>query len=154
MKLLRPSVDLASGKCVVLGRLDDDNADVQADGISLGLSEQLGCALGNLVDTFHTLWRFRNCEAGRTYVIRYHLYRASEAGLEYWAKGDNAGILSGEAFTAPTSLARGKGGVWEIRFSPKQSGECSVKVGYDFRDAGKLLFVDRIDIVPANLDGG
>ncbi|MDY6850606.1 MAG: transglutaminase-like domain-containing protein [Thermodesulfobacteriota bacterium] len=150
LKTLYPRVDLDSITDVLeIGRPDNDFADVNREGVSLKISELLGSSLGTNVDTFHTSWEFFNCKPGREYGLSYQLYGASHAGLNFWAKGKNAEIISGPGFTSPKAGDWGGLRSWDIRFQCLKQGEPAVvTIGYDFREKGKYLLVDRIQIFP------
>ena len=150
LKTLYPRVDLDSITNVLeIGRPDNDFRDVNREGGSLKISEQLGSSLGTLADTLHTSWEFIHCKPGQDYCLRYQLYGASHAGLNFWAKGKNAKIISGFGFISPKAGDWGGLRSWDIRFQCLKEGEPAViSVGYDFREKGKYLLIDRIQIFP------
>jgi hypothetical protein len=147
VKMLYPSIDFsqASNGLIRLGTIDHAFTDVTADGVIKKISGYLGGSLGTSVDTFHTTWEFKNLTPNKPYTIRYHLYRATNPGLKYWAKSPDATLVSGASFTSTEALANKKPTVWEIKFVPTGT-EAKVTVGYDFRDFQKLLLVDMIEI--------
>jgi len=152
VKLLRAPVDLgALTGPLTLGRIDRESDDVTRDGVRLKISESLGLSLGTAWDTFQARWEFRNARPGRTYAIRYHVHKATRAGMGYWARGSAAEILAGGQFVSTRALAKGRAAVWEIRFRP-DAADCSIHVGYDFRDRPTWLHVDRIEIAPSGGD--
>lgn len=147
VKILYPSIDWNNYKdgIIRIGTIDKNFEDVTTEGVSKQLSEQLGVSLGTGTDTFHTTWELKNCIPGREYVINYYLYKSNVSDIKYWAKSEDANIISGLEFTADENLVAGNSMIWEIKFIPN-STSCSIKIGYDFREQQKLLFVDMIEI--------
>jgi len=150
VKTLYAPVDLGRIKePVKIGRANRSLSDVNEDGIKLKISQCLGVSLGTAHDTFHTMWEFKGCKPGKTYVLRYHLYRATDAELKYWARGSKASVLSGSTFASTKRLAGKKPEIWEIRFRPDDGKSCSIQIGFDFRETGRLLHIDKIEILAA-----
>jgi hypothetical protein len=147
-KTLHAPVSLADADLpLVLGKRNQDSGDVSADGVARKISEQLGFSLGVKVDFFQTRWEFRNCRPGKTYVIRYHLYRTTKRGLAFWAKAEGADITSGADYTAGFFLSWRGPSTWEIKCTPR-AADCAVTVGYDFRTTSEEVGVDQIEILP------
>ena len=129
---------------IALGEINGYEWDVETDGrryIS-GLPYTLGTYNG---PRFHTTWEFSNCQIGGEYVIRYYLYGASYPDLEYWARSDDAEMLSGERFVSNAELVGGSGTVWEIRYRAEEE-DCTVVVGYDFIEKQHQVLVDKIEL--------
>lgn len=147
VKTLYPLIDWneVDEDALLIGHLNNNCNDVCVDGVDKKISERLGVSLGTSTDTFHTTWEFKNCTPDEVYSIKYYIYDASDPGIVLWARTEDAKLLSGGTFAYDESLAKGNPGIWEIKFIPNQS-ECSISVGYDFRDEYKLLFVDMIEI--------
>lgn len=148
VKMLYASLDLERvEQPLLLGQRNGDYKDVSEAGVERKVSERLGESLGTWFDTFHITWEFKNCRPGRTYELRYYLYRATRAGLSYWVKSDDADILSGMRFASGPGLVDRRPAIWEIRFRPK-ADSCSIRIGYDFRVARRGVYVDAIEIMP------
>ncbi|MFX4262064.1 transglutaminase-like domain-containing protein [Pelotomaculum propionicicum] len=148
VKTLYPLIDwdnIVEDK-LFIGNLNNDFNDVNIDGVNKKLSEQLGVSLGTGTDTFHTTWIFNNCIPGEVYSIKYYIYKSNLPDLAYWARSEDVKIISGGTFISSESLVNGDLHIWEIKFTPIES-ECSISVGYDFREQQKLLFTDMIEII-------
>jgi hypothetical protein len=143
IKILYSIIDCNGLGEIILGSIDGDTGDVNADGVQKNISEQLGSSIGNAVDGFHVSWNFINCEPGKKYTLTYYLYKASKYDLEFWAKSEGANIVSGNTYSSinvkDKSLDK-----WAIEFIPDKE-TCSVAIGYDFKEPG-LLYVDKIEI--------
>ncbi len=147
VKILYPLINwsVIDNDKISIGSIDKDFNDVNNDDIQKKISAQLGVALGTGRDTFHTTWKFKNCIPGKAYSIKYSIYKSNDPDIAFWAKSEEAKLVSGGTFISSKSLVNGDIHIWEIRFIPTNT-ECSISVGYEFRDQGKLLYVDMIEI--------
>ncbi|MHB8073338.1 transglutaminase domain-containing protein [Desulfosporosinus fructosivorans] len=150
IKTLYPTLNFKNNsKQIQIGQIDNSYTDVDSNGVQKSISEDLGTALGNAVDTFHTQWEFENVIPGKKYTIKYYLYKATSPNIQLWAQGKSADVVEGGTYVSSELISQNDRDIWDIQFVPN-STNCSILVGYNFRDPGKLAYVDMIDVGPAN----
>jgi len=130
---------------IKIGSINNNFSDVTKDGINQKVSEQLGVSLGTGTDMFHTKWKMYNAKVGKKYAITYHIYRANQSDLRFYAKGKNVEILSGSTYITTKKHLNGLKDQWKIVFI-SNSKSVEIDIAYDFREQHKLLFVDMIEI--------
>lgn len=130
---------------LIFGKKDGDCDDLEKIFNGQKISMRIGI-IGPIIDNFFYHWNFKHLEIGKTYSLKFFIYKKSKRDLSFWVKSDDLNIILGNKFQSNSD-------VWEIRFVALSS-KGSLLIGYDDYHAEKNpqgLYLNLIEVEKLNI---